>query len=198
MRFSKMKESIWRLKDYIFKHGEKWDKLAPNINDIDAFVAETLNIEPSAMLLENSNDYSVEYELARYCANTINHDLRKDENHPDLETFLAAFDNYHTKKTLVLYRGVCPEVFCKNIQAAENLAGVELYDKAFLNTSLIKGSELNYTKKLRILVPKGTKAIYLGRVNGEEFYEVIVTKGAKLKIISRDDCYYNCKLLETD
>lgn len=198
MKFSKMRKCIWRLKNYIFKHGEKWDKLAPNVHDIESYVAETLNIEPSALLMENSNKYSVEYQLARYCGNTINHNLRKDGDHPDLETFLAAFDNYNTKKNIVLYRGVCPEVFCENIQSADYLAGVDLYDKAFLNTSLIKGYEFNYVNKLRILVPKGTKAIYLGRVNGEESYEVVITKGAKLKIVSMDACYYNCILLETD
>ncbi len=39
---------------------------------------------------------------------------------------------------------------------------------------------------------------YMGNVNYEqEYYEVDVMHGSKLKIISIDDEYINCKLLET-
>ena len=39
----------------------------------------------------------------------------------------------------------------------------------------------------------------MGNVNDEpEYYEVDVMRGAKLKIISMDDEYINCELLETE
>ena len=74
----------------------------------------------------------------------------------------------------------------------------DLYEKGFLATSLVKGHELNYDIKLRIKVPAGTKCVYMGNVNEEQdFYEVDVMHGSKLKIISMDDEYINCELLET-
>ena len=50
----------------------------------------------------------------------------------------------------------------------------KFHDKAFLCTSLLKGHELKQEYKLRILIPKGTNAAYMGNLNGEEeiFYEV--------------------------
>lgn len=74
----------------------------------------------------------------------------------------------------------------------------DLYEKGFLATSLVKGHELNSEIKLRIYVPVGTKCVYMGNVNEEQgYYEVDVMHSSKLKIISMDKEYINCKLLET-
>lgn len=74
----------------------------------------------------------------------------------------------------------------------------DLYERGFLACSLVKGQELNYKIKLRIYVPAGTKCVYQGNVNEEQgFYEVDVMHSSKLKIISIDDEYINCKLLAT-
>lgn len=74
----------------------------------------------------------------------------------------------------------------------------DLYEKGFLATSLVKGQEINSKIKLRIYVPAGTKCVYMGNVNNEQnFYEVDIMHGSKLKIISADNTYINCKLLET-
>ena len=71
-----------------------------------------------------------------------------------------------------------------------------LYEKSFLQTSLVKGHESNSQYHLRIQVPAGTQAVYLGNVNDEQFYyEVDIQHGAKLKIVSIDDEYINCILL---
>ncbi|HFR3702611.1 TPA: ADP-ribosyltransferase [Streptococcus suis] len=199
MRFSILKKCIWRIKNYIHNYDKKWDELAPDVNSMDQFVAEILNSEPLTFLPGNSNEFTVEYQLAHYCAEYINPILRRCEEHPDIEKFLAAFAEKEIKKDIVLYRGICQEVLIANMRAAEGIEGVDLYDKAFLNTSLIKGAELNYKTKIRIFVPKGTRAIFVGGVNNENyFYEVIVTKGAKLKILSKDKHYYNCILITTD
>lgn len=81
---------------------------------------------------------------------------------------------------------------------AKNLPDCDLYEKGFLATSLIKGHEINSEIKLRIYVPAGTKCIYMGNVNEEQgYYEVDVMHSSKLKIISMDKEYINCKLLET-
>ena len=79
---------------------------------------------------------------------------------------------------------------------AKNMKGVDLYEKSFLQTSLVKGHESNSQYHLRIYVPKGTQAVYLGNVNDEQFYyEVDIQHGAKLKVVSMDETYINCILL---
>ena len=81
---------------------------------------------------------------------------------------------------------------------AKNLPDCDLYEKGFLATSLVKGHEINTEIKLRIYVPAGTKCVYMGNVNEEQgYYEVDVMHSSKLKIISMDKEYINCKLLET-
>lgn len=81
---------------------------------------------------------------------------------------------------------------------AKNMTDCDLYEKGFLATSLVKGHELNSEIKLRIYVPVGTKCVYMGNVNEEQgYYEVDVMHSSKLKIISMDKEYINCKLLET-
>ena len=72
-------------------------------------------------------------------------------------------------------------------------------EKAFLATSFVKGHEINTKIKLRIYLPAGTHAVYMGDVNYEEktYYEVTVQYDAELKIISIDKEYINCLLLKT-
>ena len=63
-------------------------------------------------------------------------------------------------------------------------------------TPLVKGKELDRVCKLRIHLPEGTHAYYAGNVNQEEtlYYEVVVQKGTRLHILSKDKEYYNCIL----
>ena len=47
-------------------------------------------------------------------------------------------------------------------------------------------------------MPAGSKCVYQGNVNNEQyFYEVDIMHGSKLKIESVDSEYINCKLLGT-
>ena len=74
----------------------------------------------------------------------------------------------------------------------------DLYDVAFMSTSLFK-IEKKYPYYLRIFIPKGTCAYYVGDASDEgDNYEVLVQKGARLKILSKDNQYFNCILLGTD
>ena len=49
-------------------------------------------------------------------------------------------------------------------------------------------------------MPKGTCAFYAGNVNGEieSFQEVVVQRGAKLRILGEDEIYINCLLIDTE
>lgn len=51
---------------------------------------------------------------------------------------------------------------------AKSMKGVDLYEKAFLQTSLVKGHEINACYHLRIYVPEEREAVYLGNVNEEQ------------------------------
>lgn len=78
--------------------------------------------------------------------------------------------------------------------------GVDLYEKGFLYTSLTKATIPKRDCYLRIFLPKGTCAFYSGNVNGEieDYQEVVVQRGGKLKILSKDEKFINCLLLSTE
>lgn len=78
------------------------------------------------------------------------------------------------------------------------MAGIDLYEKSFLQTSLVKGHEIKSHYNLRIYTPEKTQAVYLGNVNDEQwYYEVDLQHGAKLKIVSIDSEYINCRLVQS-
>ena len=85
------------------------------------------------------------------------------------------------------------------IESAKGVKGIDLWEKGFLNTSIVRVKQINHDIQLRIYIPKGTPAFYVGNISGEEkiYYEVIVQIGARLKIVSIDHQYINCKLIRT-
>lgn len=188
-------KTFYRIKDK-FKHiGASWDELAPDTNTAIDFAHTHINPEPQKMI--DINHYTMEYCLA-HSGETINERYR--QNRPEkIDLQIAEMVASHTTDTdLVLYRGVCEHVYELMKQNAKNMTDCDLYEKGFLATSLVKNQELNYKIKLRIYVPSGTKCVYMGNVNDEQgFYEVDIMHSSKLKIISMDHEYINCKLLTT-
>ena len=148
--------------------------------------------------MNDVNDYTMEYCLA-HSGESINERFRQNsEDSIDLQ-ISEMVASYTTNTDLVLYRGVCDNVFDLMKRNAKDSADCDLYEKGFLATSLVKGHELNYKIKLRIYVPAGTKCIYMGNVNEEQdFYEVDIQHGGRLEITSMDHEYINCLLLGTD
>lgn len=186
---------IYRMKGKFQNIGASWDKLAPDTEHAIEYAHNHINPEPERMI--DVYHYSMEYCLA-HSGESINERYRQNRA-DDIDRQIAATVKKNTTDTdIVMYRGVCEHVFKLMKQNAKNLPDCDLYEKGFLATSLVKGREINSKIKLRIFVPAGTKAIYQGNVNDEQgFYEVDVMHGAKLKIISIDDTYINCRLLET-
>ena len=183
----------YRIIGKIYNIGNKWDKLSPIEENAIEFAHKNINPEPQRKI--TATCYSLEYCLA-HSGETINDRFRQDR--PDeCDLKIADMVALHTTKVpLVLYRGVCETVFQQMIENAENMDDTDLYEKAFLQSSLVKGHEIKSKYRLRIYVPKGTQAIYLGNVNEEQFYyEVDLQHGAQLKIVSIDDEYINCKLI---
>lgn len=173
--------------------GDKWDKLSPTEEEAIEFAHKNINPEPKRQISETQ--YSFEYCLAHYGEN-INERLRHaTPNETDLKiSDMVAL--HKTKIPLVLYRGVCEAVFKLMKENAKNMDDADLYEKSFLQTSLVKGHEIRSRYRLRIYVPEDAQAIYLGNVNDEQYYyEVDLQKGSKLKIVSFDGEYINCKLI---
>lgn len=186
---------IYRITD-AFKHiGVSWDKMAPDTDTVIQFAHTHINPEPQRMI--DMNHYTMEYCLA-HSGESVNERFRQNRcDKVDLQ-IAEMVASHATDTDLVLYRGVCDHVFDLMKKTATDMTDCDLYEKGFLATSLVKGHELNYKIKLRIKVPAGTKCVYMGNVNDEQgYYEVDVMHSSKLKIISIDDTYINCELLET-
>ena len=81
---------------------------------------------------------------------------------------------------------------------AATVPGTDLVEKSFLYCSLVKGCEIKHRIRLRIYAPAGTPLVYLGDVDGENRFEVAVQTGARLRIVSIDKHYINCRILATD
>lgn len=184
---------IYRIIGKFCNIGTAWDNMAPSKENAIDFAHANINQEPNKMI--DANHYSLEYCLA-HSGETINERFRQDK--PDeIDLKIAEMVALHTTKIpIVLYRGVCESVFYQMIENAKNMDGIDLYEKSFLQTSLVKGHEIKSQYHLRIYVPEGTQAVYLGNVNDEQgYYEVDLQRGAKLRIVSIDNEYINCKLI---
>lgn len=186
---------IYRIKDIFSPVATTWDKLAPTKEQAISFAHTYINQEPERMI--DATHYSLEYCLA-HSGETINERYRQnraDETDLKIGEMVA---KHSTDIDLVLYRGVCDHVYKLMRVNAQDIPDCDLFEKGFLATSLVKGHEINCKTKLRIYVPAGTKCVYQGNVNEEEcYYEVDVMHSAKLKIISIDNEYINCRLLTT-
>jgi hypothetical protein len=183
----------YRIIGKFYNIGVVWDKITPSEEDTIDFAHANINPEPNKMI--DANHYSLEYCLA-HSGETINERYRQDRPDKDDLEIADMIALHTTKVNLVLYRGICKEVFLQMKKNAKNMDGVDLYEKSFLQTSLVKGHESNAKYHLRIYVPLGTQAIYLGNVNDEQYYyEVDLQRGAKLKVVSIDKKYINCRLL---
>lgn len=191
-----MKELYYKLKGKIFKTGKKWDLLSSTKDDVHDFVMKNLNEEPPKFINRVLSD---EYIVVS-SGETIGERLRSEQWVDD--TILKIYNTlkkYSTKKDIVVYRGVSKLVFDKMLESAEGDTTIDYKEKSFLHTSVVKGHEINSYKNFRIKIPKGTNAFYAGNINSEEsiYYEVVVQKGARLRLISIDD-YINCELVGTD
>lgn len=188
---------FYRLKDKILHIGASWDKLALNEKNAIEFAEKYINKEPNRYQEGSHTVFSPEYCLA-HSAESINERIRKDIIE-DIDMEIAeTLNSNQTTTDLIVYRGVCEPVYKLMKENAKIHKKGDLYEKAFMSTSLVKNHEIPYQTKLRIFVPAGTKCIFMGNVNDEmHYYEVAIQHGAALKIISIDDEYINCRLLTT-
>ena len=187
---------FYRILGMLKNTGADWDRLAPTKENAIDFAHTNINSEPVRMI--DSYRFSLEYCLA-HSGESLNEHLREDRTDKEDIAISDMVAKHSCKTDLVLYRGVCDYVYDLMIQNAAPLEGVDFYEKGYMQCSLVKGHEINCKTKLRIFVPAGSCVIYLGNVNDEQhYYEVDIQHGAKLKLISIDQTYINCKLLSTE
>lgn len=188
---------------------DKWDenyriKLRKFARNRFSHYIEVDDFEENIYTTQNNKKDSPENTdfITKFCSlgQDYNWMLRKDNDPSLLKDVSEYISQYPIKKEIIVYRGVHEGVLKNNIEAAKGLKNVYLYDKGFLFTSLTKGGIANYHHKLRIYLPQGTCAIYTGNVLNQEqrYQEVVVQRGAKLRILSKDKHFYNCILVETD
>ncbi len=188
---------IYHIKELITQTGSKWDALAPKEQDAAEFAERYINPEPPRR--KDEETFSLEYCLAS-SGETLNDHFRYNDKIENIDLEISDMVSQHAcKKDLVLYRGVCDPVIDLMRKNAEDIPGVDLYEKGYLQCSLVKGREANYKTKLRIYVPAGSPVVYMGDVNHELeiYYEATIQHGGMLKIISIDKTYINCLLLKT-
>lgn len=193
-----MVKIYYQLIEKLKHYGASLDKLALTKDEAVEFAHQYINVEPKRKT-KNNND-SWQHKLA-YHGEYINRRYR--QNKPPEEwykNFPEEIAKITIQTDIIVFRNITDHVFTLMKKNAKKIRGVNLVEKSFMQTSLAKDVELPGNIKLRIYVPKGTHAVYLGNVNDEEerWYEVAIQHGAKLKILSIDNTYINCRLLETE
>ena len=205
--------TYYRLVNYFKNYSKEWDEISPD-NEKSAidFAHNNINPDPSKEIIVIKKvklakhagggigervvrESSLEYKLAHFSGEIYNNQLRNGEVSDEINKITKMINSHSNKVPMVLYRGVKAGVFELMRNNGEKV-GVDLYEKGFMSCSLLKGHELNANAKLRIYIPAGTPSVYLGSVNNEQFFfEVVIQRGAKLKIVSMDGVYINCKLI---
>ena len=108
----------------------------------------------------------------------------------DLDTELSKMINrYKMPEEIVVYRGITKESYKQMSKDAETMSGSPkfLIERAYLSTSLIKGSELKSEIQLKINVPKGIAFLYIGKNSvSPEQTEMLFGKNTLMKEIGKN------------
>lgn len=208
-----------RLKELLYRYGSRWDKLSPDMGEVSRERRASMSLEEEEQYLENITQYAIKnintppkdsqvdnpykYTPERMiCNNGINYNKNLRESILCDEVFENSeyIRKYKLEVDIVVYRGVTDSVLSHNIESAMGNRHFDLYEKGFLFASLTKSTCLQGCKNnMRIYLSKGTCAFYSGNVNNESYLqEIVVQRGAKLKILSKDKIYLNCLLINTD
>lgn len=171
----------------------KWENYKITKEEAHKFGEMYINKEPIA---KNGYKFTLEYELSHY-GDSINENLRRNNITPKILQMTNLIANNKTKKDIVIYRGVCEAVYKQMINNTSNLNEIDLYEKGFFYSSLVEGHEIQSSYQLRVFVPIGTNALYQGNVNNDiNRFEVILQRDTKLKILSIDNKYINCIIIQ--
>ena len=182
------------------KIGAIWDSMAQTTTTAIDFAHKNINPPPT---MEQKWMYVLSKNVEHY-----NKTLRypKSANSKDTINEIAEnVRNNKSKKDLILYRQITKYGFENMLKEAKSMKNIDLYDKGFMCTTLVKGVEHTFGygygadegfTRLRIYAPEGTGCVYMSDIQESGNYEVILPPGTKLKIISKGLNYVNCKVLK--
>ncbi len=190
-----MKKSIIYKKCNI---GEVLDKLSPSPENIDCFVEIALNKASSAKL---NDDFTMEHYIS-HCTTRLNdHIISGTPTLSDTDQ-ITYMERFSSRLPVVLYCGINEYIYKLMRKNAKMHPDTDLYADGMIHGSIVKGKEYRDNYNLRILIPAGSKVLYLGNAgypeDVEAIYETVIQTGARLRILSRDPKYINCELLSTN
>lgn len=99
------------------------------------------------------------------------------------------------KESIVVYRGIIKEAYECMKKAYKDkypysVDNNKLLEKAYMSTSMLKEKIIHSDYQLRIVVPKGTHAIYIGNISySPSQVELLLGKNTVLEIIKYTDKY---------
>ena len=194
---------FYYIKDFICHISKKWDGMAQNTSSAINFAHDKINLEPShEQKWFNTLAHNIEHYNRILRSSNSNASKDTIDNINEISNHIR--DNM-LQNDIILYRQISKTAFENMKKEAQSFSNIDLYDKGFICTTLVKGIENHYGFdynsqnryiKLRIYVPAETGCIYMGNINSEDGnYEVILPPGSKFKIISIDRYYINCKII---
>lgn len=176
--------------------GDILDKHALSEETAVEFVRTNINHEFSKHI---KSDYSYPKYYLIHHRESINNRFRQNKPNSQDLTVAAMIAAHVTKSPLILYCGISNYEYELMLENAKNMNYVDLLEKSFLKASLVKGYEDDGNYHLRIYVPRGAQAIYLGDTSSSQNnYEFYLQHGAKLHITSIDKEYINCRLINPE
>ncbi len=184
---------------HIKKIGQDWDKMAPSKNDTDIFAER---------VIDNSGNYQgYDYEISNSRNNMLRDviagrsDFLPDNEIPKMIEMVSSFT---CKEDIVLYRWVNHESFVNTKVDAGFMNDVVFYDPGFTFCSFSKKGYdfMPAYIHFRIFVPAGSHVYptFIRVPKKREAVstnEVIIANGAKMKLVSIDQNYWNVVLLST-
>lgn len=193
----------------IIDNPETWRSVSISENNIDKYTEEYLNKDfgdaynlPSEYQhLKQINDYLVKSEKINQYMRTNSYQCQAIDD--IIESVTSILDDFKLKETIIVYRGCKEDIYNAMLKSAKDKGFGQdyLFDSSFISTSLIEkeafssknGFEGNVM--LRILLPKDSRAFYVGNLIGEfKRHEVLLTRNSKFRIVSKDEKYINCIL----
>jgi len=180
-------------KNYI----NEWDQYLISEDGVHEFVHKYINDSPS---MYDENGLTWQY-IACTSGSTINDCLRYGGLNNNVARIIKQADEgiakIQIKKDVVVFRDYTEYNFINAVKCAKNDEDADVLEPSFLQTKLVKTTQKHGNVNLKIYVPMGTNGIYYGDVCGEEkiYFELTFKRKRKLKIVSIDDEYINCILI---
>ena len=147
-------------------------------------------------LTPDEKEYLNAYTKDEFLNNKIRKGIKFSNENEKMDEYLSRIINKNKiGETIVVYRGISKEGYKGMKKAYKDTypnfdCDNKLFEKAYMSTSMIKGRELQYDYQLRIIVPKGTHAIYIGGISCSPYQvELLLGKNIVLKKIESSGRY---------